>query len=87
MVYYITIAWLLLGLLGVWIVFHSVRKDWYKDYEIDYWQDEGKGVYKELVYLTPILSVGGIVTLFLCVLLIAFAIPKSFTFYFKIPKS
>lgn len=76
------IIWLLFGLLGVWITWHSIRKDWYTRFHCEYWNDYNEFALHFLLYTSPIFIIGGF---------IVFAMPfivfsDSLSFYFKIPK-
>ncbi len=60
------IIWLLIGIIAVWRMYHYNLKDWYNDFKESYWdfdKREGSSSIRFLLYMSPLLIVGGLATL------------------------
>lgn len=66
------IIWLLLGIITVWREYHGLLKTWYKDFNESYWEfdkrENNSGI-RVLLYSSPLLIFGGLITLIMSGLL------------------
>ena len=63
------IVWLLAGLIAVWREYHGMLKSWYDSYEESYWdfdKESGFSAIRLLLYISPIMILGGLFSLSLC---------------------
>lgn len=77
------IIWYLIGIFGVWCMFHSARKEWYMKFKCEYWGDPHETALTFLIIISPAMALGGVFNI-----LLSFVLSKEyFTVYFKIPKN
>jgi uncharacterized membrane protein len=79
---WLKIIWLLIGLIGWFVTYHSMRKDWYITYHKEYWKSKYKSGLILLCILSPILICSGPI-IFLLTLLSS---NGKLSFYFNIKR-
>lgn len=76
------IIWLLIGLVGWFFTYHTIRKYWYDLYQEDCWKSQSKIVLIVMYICFPLWIFGGIFSILYWMLLYN---RKYWTLYFKIP--
>lgn len=76
------IIWLLIGLVGWFFTYHSIRKYWYDLYQENYWKSQEKIVLIVMFIFLPVWLMCGIFSILYWMLLYN---RKYWTLYFKIP--
>lgn len=62
------ILWLLCGIIAVWRVYHGDLKNWYEKFDESYWDFDKKNGFSSirlLLYMSPIMILGGLISLLL----------------------
>lgn len=76
------IIWLLIGLVGWFFTYHSIRKYWYDLYQENYWKSQEKIVLIVMFIFLPVWLMCGLFSLIYFMMNIE---RKYWTLYFKIP--
>ncbi len=81
------ISWLLSGILGVQIAYYSTLKSWYFNHGESYWDFDkrnGDSAIRFLLIFSPILVIGGCISLFTITITTYLNEKHNFCLYFKV---
>ena len=84
MITLLIIIWLLFGILSIFFLFNSMRKEWYDTFHKEYWNCENETALHFLLYFSFIPILGGILSFTLSLL---FTPKRYWSIWFKLPKN